>query len=208
MSRAVNPRLRVVHCERCKRRCRYAHSRGHEFVGFRCVDRKCDYSVELAATASERKFLKGEFDEMMRRSTAIHEVSHAFDRKFQKTVKSGRPFKFGKKKIQPKKVVWRWTGYALMKRIEKYVEEHPEILVVGVDDDYFASSDLVLIPHNDKKTGSYFGTSVVYVPQCTGEAPVRFFLYPGHARCLVDALRALSRTYRGVIGRKARRSES
>ena len=197
----TDPKLRAVSCERCKKRCRYAHSRGDKFVVFRCADKKCDYSVELTTSHGERRFLKAEFEEMLRGSSAIHEVSHAFDMKFQKTVKVGKPFKFCGKKVQPKKAVWRWKGYALMKRIEKYVEQHPEILVVGVDDDYFAGSSLVLVPHNDKKTGEYFGTSVIYVPQCTGEDPIRFFLYPGHARGLLEAFRTLGKTYRGVAKR-------
>lgn len=200
-----DPRRRAVSCKNCKKRCRYAWSRGHDLVGFRCPDKKCGYSVELAAKPEERRFLKAEFDEMLRGSTAIHKVSHAFDRKFMKAVKVGKLIKFCGKKIQPKKAVWRWKGYELMKRVEKYVKTHPEILVAGVDDDYFASSDLVLIPHNDEETNRYFGTSVLYVPQCTGEDPVRFFLYPDHARNLVDALETLSKTYRGVVASRHRR---
>lgn len=192
-----------MHCERCKKRCRYAHSRGCAFIGFRCTAKKCDYKVELPASAPERRFLQAEHDEMLRSASAIHEVSHAFDRKFQKVVKAGKPFKLRglKKPLQPTKVLWRWKGYELMCRIEKYAEKHPELEVVTVDDDHFASSLLVLLPHHDKKTGSYFGTSVIYVPQCTGEDPIRFFLYPGHAHGLLGALGKLRKTYKGVVKR-------
>ena len=91
--------------------------------------------------------------------------------------------------------------HELSERIEQYTKKHPEIIVTRVDDNYFAGSDLVLIPHNDDKTKEYFGTTVVYVPQCTGEDPIRFFLYPWHARGLLRALGQLQKTYRGAVAK-------
>lgn len=60
---------------------------------------------------------------------------------------------------------------------------------MGCDDTYFASSNLVLIEHASKT--EYMGTTVVFIPQCTGEDPVEFFLYPGHRECLVKFLKSL-----------------
>lgn len=65
-------------------------------------------------------------------------------------------------------------------------KQFKDVMMVGVDDDCHASSDLLLVPHeNDEE---YWGTTVWYVPQCTGEAPIAFFLYEGHARELHTAL--------------------
>lgn len=65
-------------------------------------------------------------------------------------------------------------------------KQFKDVIVVGVDDDYHASSDLLLIPHeNDEQ---YWGTTVWYMPQCTGEAPIAFFLYEGHAKQLYTEL--------------------
>lgn len=37
------------------------------------------------------------------------------------------------------------------------------------------------------------GISVYYIPQCTGEKPIQFFLYPGHLRRLITTLQKLYR---------------
>lgn len=87
---------------------------------------------------------------------------------------------------------WRWSGYDLMKRVERWSKQYPDdVRIVSVDDDAFACSDLVLIEHRAKN--QYMGTTAVFIPQCTGELPVRFFLYPQHLFGLVRALRAIRR---------------
>jgi hypothetical protein len=73
------------------------------------------------------------------------------------------------------------NGSESMEKIEQYANEHPEIVVCGCDDQAFASSDLVLVPHPD------MGITVLYVPQCSG-GWAQFFLYPGHLSRLIDAL--------------------
>lgn len=87
---------------------------------------------------------------------------------------------------------WKWIGYDLMKRVEKWAKKYPsEVHIVGVDDDVFASSVLVLI--EARTHDSYMGTSVIYIPQCTGEKPIRFFLYPCHRAGLITALKEIAK---------------
>jgi len=77
----------------------------------------------------------------------------------------------------------------LQERVTTWAEQYPEdVHIVRCDDAMFASSILVLIDHRSKK--EYFGTSVVYIPQCQGE-PANFFLYPGDRRALLQALNKL-----------------
>ena len=78
-------------------------------------------------------------------------------------------------------------NYQEMKRVQNYTEEHPSIKVVGCDDDYHASSDLVLVPHESDY--EWMGLSVQYIPQCTGEKSIRFFLYPSNLDKFIKTLK-------------------
>lgn len=74
---------------------------------------------------------------------------------------------------------WKVTGYDLMGAVREWSKAYPDdVRLVGCDDDHHASSLLVLVEH--KAEDYYMGTTVVFIPQCTGEDPIRFFLYPGH----------------------------
>jgi hypothetical protein len=100
--------------------------------------------------------------------------------------------KVGRKTIKHyDKWVWRWTGHELMKRVRKWAEKYPTVRICGCDDDHFCNSDLVIIPHERKRY--YMGATVVFIPQCTGEQPIKFFLYPDHANRLIPALLELQR---------------
>jgi len=84
------------------------------------------------------------------------------------------------------KVEGRLKGYDLMEAAEKWAKKHPEIQSVRVDDDRHASSDLVIMPHENGK--DFMGLTMLYIPQCTGERPIRFFLYPRAIQRLIEAL--------------------
>jgi len=134
--------------------------------GFRCD--RCGEDVERKATPGERKFFSRKLE--WPRKLPIHKVWHEFSRRF----KDGQDS-------------YRYVGFDLMVRAERWAKKHPkDVRVVGIDDSYFASSLLVLVEH--KTTRSYMGTTVVVIPQCTGEKPLEFFLYPGHRSALLDAL--------------------
>jgi len=57
---------------------------------------------------------------------------------------------------------------------------------VRVDDGAHCGSDLMCIMHQCRY--QFMGMSVVFIPQCTGEPPTQFFLYPGHLDGLLDML--------------------
>jgi hypothetical protein len=96
---------------------------------------------------------------------------------------------------------YRWTAYDLMVRVEKWAKRYPkDVRIVGIDDSYFASSILVLIEHKTART--YMGTTVVVIPQCTGESPLEFFLYPDHRRGLLGALLGIGAAARPIERRE------
>lgn len=74
----------------------------------------------------------------------------------------------------------KMVGYDAMLAVEEYAETHPEIMLVGCDDDYFTGSLLVLVPHPK------MGITVIYIPQNGKDN--EFFLYPGHIEHLQNAL--------------------
>lgn len=104
----------------------------------------------------------------------VHRVSRDFFRRFKKNWK------------------WKYSGYDFSKRVEKWATKWPsDVRVVRCDDGVFAGSNLVLIEH--RAADAYMGTTVVYIPQCTGEPPTDFFLYPSHRAGLLAALREIER---------------
>jgi hypothetical protein len=91
---------------------------------------------------------------------------------------------------------WKYIGYTLMCKIKNWAKKFPtEVQIVSCDDSLFAGSILCLIEHRART--NYMGTSVIYVPQYTGEVATRFFLYLEHRVELIDALGKLG----GVRGR-------
>lgn len=77
------------------------------------------------------------------------------------------------------------TGSDAMDLAEEFADRNKDMFVVRVADSLHANSDLCLIPHADKE--EYRGTSVWFIPQCTGERG-EFFLYPQHLDKLIEAL--------------------
>lgn len=77
-------------------------------------------------------------------------------------------------------------GYDYIKIVEKWAKKYPSVQIVTCDDSCHATSRLVLIPHEIED--EYWGTSVVYMPQCTEEKSIDFFLYPHHCSDLLKHL--------------------
>jgi hypothetical protein len=143
--------------------------------GFRC--NRCGENVSRKATLGERKFYAPMIDwtRSKQKSPNIHTVWHEFARRFKH--KDG--------------FAYRWIGYDLMMRVEKWAAKYPkDVEIASIDDSYFTSSVLVLIEH--KTARSYMGTTVVVIPQCSGESPLEFFLYPCDRQGLLKALRKIA----------------
>ena len=88
------------------------------------------------------------------------------------------------------------SGYEVMEKIESYAKENPEISIAHCDDDLFASSILVIIPHKD------MGNTVLFVPQLT-TITNKFFLYPNHQASLIKALN--DNTHESLIERLSKK---
>jgi hypothetical protein len=146
--------------------------------GFRC--NHCGEDVERKATPGERKFYAKRVDwarRYGRNKHNIHTIWHEFARRFKKCEKGQDRY--------------RYVGYDLMGRVEKWAEKYPkDVRIAAIDDSYFASSYLVLIEHRTKR--SYMGTTAVVIPQCSGEDPLEFFMYPGHQKSLLGALTSIA----------------
>lgn len=72
-------------------------------------------------------------------------------------------------------------GHEVIEKVEEYAKTHPAISIAHCDDDLFASSILVIVPHKD------MGNTVLFIPQLTTRTN-RFFIYPNHQRSLMKAL--------------------
>lgn len=79
-------------------------------------------------------------------------------------------------------------GYDAQCKIEKYAKDNPAIRILYCDDDVFASSILVLIPHPT------MGISIMFVPQCTNVQNM-FFLYDKHYSELIRVLSEMKYIY-------------
>jgi hypothetical protein len=79
-----------------------------------------------------------------------------------------------------------------MSKFSELQEKYPEhVHIAGIDDDHFCGSDLVLVEHRSEKY--YWGTTAIVIPQCTGEAPLRFFMYPGHMQNVLESFAKIQR---------------
>lgn len=105
----------------------------------------------------------------------VHRVYHRFVKKFLNT----------RDEFVIKK------SHKLMNAIETWAKHYPrDVYVVPCDDNFFASSTLTFIEHR-ALNGDYMGTTVLYIPQCTGEKPIQFFLYPRHQKELLTIIQKL-----------------
>lgn len=169
-------------CPKCGKDAEYISYTGNgSSIGYLCRDNMggtgCGHHFSAKPTRSERAYLKAKSAEMWRHSSSIHKTWHAFCRRFGRKDDRG----------------WKLKGYDFMCAAEKWAKKYPEVQVVGVDDDHHASSSLILVPHYDKRRKDYWGTTVVYIAQCSGEEPITFFLYPSHLEGLMDAFANIRR---------------
>ena len=113
------------------------------------------------------------------KAPAIHKIAHKYDRATRGLV-----------------------GYERMKADERWAKKYPEQISISyVDDAFFAGSHLVFVTHETQAAvdidgstkPSWMGVSVYYVPQCTGEKPIHFFLYPTAVEDLIDELKKIKK---------------
>lgn len=138
----------------------------------------CGERRERKPTPKEVKEIIPQIREGNRHTKAIHRLWHAFCAALEKARDK-------------------------MEAAEKFAKTHKDVKLVWCDDNVHASSLLVFVPHGDPQAKlkldkstcgePYWGTSVTYIPQCTGEKPITFFLYPGHLRGLLEALTVLQK---------------
>jgi hypothetical protein len=112
-----------------------------------------------------------------KKSATIHKVWHAFQRKF---------FENGDGHT------WKWTGYDLTCKVEKWAKRYPKDVFSGhIDDSHFCSSDIYFILHRDGKKNQ--GTTVVVLTQCDEQPPCEFFMYPIHVKGMIDILSKINK---------------
>lgn len=144
-------------------------------ITFRC---SCKAQFERAMTKVEQRFYSSNFDSLKRppREKDVHAVWHDFVRRF-------RPGDDRK---------WKDVGYSLMEKVRRWASKYPDdVRLSHVDDEFFSNSMFILVEHQAE--AQYMGTSVVYIPQCTGENPIVFFLYPGDRKQLISELGVINR---------------
>lgn len=136
----------------------------------------CGKTFRRETTKHEKKLLTTKYDRFKgigKKATDAHYVWHKFSKEFYAE-------KLG------------WERDRLLDNAEKWARKYPEhIRVVHVDDSMYSSSILILIEHKTKE--EYHGTTVMFVPQCGGEAPAVMFLYPEHCLHLMAALKEIKR---------------
>lgn len=174
----------MIKCPKCKQKTFQMSGSSMKISYYKC---KCGYKSERTPTKKEIESFKSMFKTTPR--TNIHRVYHDFQHKFFAKIEK-KPVIIGKKKMKIFDLKWKWTGYDLMAKVEKWATKYKDdVTIVRCDDDSHAGSILALIQHRKQHDGMYMGTTAVFIPQCTGEDPTRFFLYPGHHDNLIKALK-------------------
>jgi hypothetical protein len=59
-------------------------------------------------------------------------------------------------------------------------------------------NDLVLIKHRSRK--DWHGVTAIVIPQCSGDDPLAFFMYPGHQKGIIKALGEIRKVGRKMKG--------
>ena len=86
-------------------------------------------------------------------------------------------------------ISWKFKGIKMIRKVEVWAKKWKnDVKIIKCDDALYTSSILVLIKHRGLKTGKYHGTSIIFIPQCTGENPTVFFLYPRNHDNLISVL--------------------
>lgn len=87
----------------------------------------------------------------------------------------------------PNWTYFKHKGGELLGEVREWALRYPaDVRMVRCDDGAHCGSTLVCIFHRCRY--QFMGMSVVFIPQCTGEPPTQFFLYPSHIEGLEDVL--------------------
>lgn len=145
------------------------------FVWERCTVSDCNRERRRKTKGAEAQRIKKYIRMSYRETTALHRVFHDFCRTFLDEKREGSP--------------WKYRGYALMKKIERWARKYPDFVrITGTDDSHHMNSLLCIIEH--RTTRRWMGLTVILVPQ-NGEEPGEFFLYPEDQDALMLALISL-----------------
>lgn len=149
----------------------------------------CDCGAKKSRPSSprERQRFLAEHQELMAECDRQNRVCREFDRTFKNSVI--RRVRIGGKVISGREYTgWKYTGYDLMSRVERWAKKYPkDVYISGIDDTHFASSDLVFILHRPSPR-RIWGTTCVVITQLDGVPPKEFFMYPGHRQGIQEAL--------------------
>jgi hypothetical protein len=171
---------------------------------------KCLFTVDVPLTSTERRMWDKRHKAEKARIKAIHSLGWAYQREFYKydTImlsdeefakeqervkmfnKSTRKLKLKASRSRQVHRGFKWSGWELMERLRKFAKKHPQVQILGCDDNYHASSTVCVIPHACKEES--WGLTVVIAPQMGGFPATEFFLYPSHAQPLAEALSAFA----------------
>jgi hypothetical protein len=91
-------------------------------------------------------------------------------------------------------------GFKAMEAAEKWAKKNPGATLVGCDDDHFASSIIAIIPHENRY--EVWGYTMICIPQCTGEEPMRMFFYPAELKSFISVLQVHAGRCRAKGNRK------
>lgn len=91
---------------------------------------------------------------------------------------------------------YKWTGWDLIQRVERWAENKKDVYTSSCDDEVFSSSMIVYIDHRSKK--AYMGTTVIFIPQNSGSIS-QLFLYPGHLNEMIDVLTKIKKDSRPIM---------
>lgn len=133
---------------------------------FRCTE-TCGYLMWRPASPREQKIVQRDAEVEMRRMKEMHKLGWAYQKEFLKNDE------------------FKYEGMEMLDRMERFAKKNPQVTLLRCDDSFHCSSNIALIPHENRK--EYWGTTVVIMPQCHGH-PEEIFLYPNHAIELHKAL--------------------
>ena len=146
----------------------WAHGRALEESCQRCHSRR-----NRAATPPECAYLSKQ-DKEEQSSSQEHNVHYAWHGLVEQLQKADEE-------------TWKKQGYDLMLLAGHACKKYPDyVLPCGCDDSHFMSSDLILIQH--KTPTEWMGITMLFIAQ-NGDPPAQMFLYPGHAKTLIGALK-------------------
>ena len=198
-----------------------AHLTGNTHKGLRCE--RCRFTCEVPLTPGEKRRVESDRKSSEANIRAIHGLGWKYQKEFYRYEPcrlTDRQFRDEKKFaasmgkgcrrpiFKPKRIHrvhkgFKWSGYELMERLERFAKRNPGVVALGCDDHYHASSTVCIIPHRSRT--KYWGSTVVIAPQLGIFPATEFFLYPGHAAELARALGSTLKEGRAKLKRYGER---